>query len=261
MGKTIYGYCENKGKHPTYSKEKIDSMIAEKAELSHNHDDRYYTETEVNNLLASYTPEEINKRLANLGLGGQCKLITGDLNTACGTATGFYRGLNLTNRPSTTAPEQWLYIIHLVHNEGYQKQIAFNYFANMSWERTKVEGVWSEWTTIVKSGSFAVITGSVTLAANSNINLYPFEQTIWTVNYPSGFTKDNCVCIAFGGNRTTSKGYSYGYITNKEDSGVAVAAGVIPRTATLNSDAISCMAFNPSSNAVSLNYKIVLMKE
>lgn len=66
----VYAICENMCLEETYTKNKIDNELANKANSnhthswdnitgkpstfppsSHNHDDRYYTETEVNNLL------------------------------------------------------------------------------------------------------------------------------------------------------------------------------------------------------------------
>lgn len=148
-----------------YTKENVEAKLSEKSNTSHSHDERYYTETEVNNKLASY------------------KL----------------------------------------------------------------------------KGDFAVITGSVTLAANEDISNNVAKQTTWNVDYPSGFSKDNCVCIAFGGNKATNKGYGYGHLI-ESDLALATATGVFPRAVVLNSDNIYCTALNPAGNANTFNYKIVLMK-
>lgn len=81
------------------------------------------------------------------GLGSQCKAVNGDLNTACGNETGFYRGAGLTNKP--TGSGEWIYIIHLVHDETYKKQIAFDFFSNAVWIRTQTNGNWGDWQTII----------------------------------------------------------------------------------------------------------------
>ncbi len=81
------------------------------------------------------------------GLGGQCENITGDLNTACGNQTGFYMGNGLENKPEGSSP--WIYVIHLVHNELFKKQIAFHFSANNIWVRTMINGTWSDWQAII----------------------------------------------------------------------------------------------------------------
>lgn len=81
------------------------------------------------------------------GLGSQCKNVGGDLNTACGNKTGFYRGMGLTNKPNNSG--EWIYIIHLVHDGTYKKQIAFDFFSNAVWIRTQTNGNWGEWQTII----------------------------------------------------------------------------------------------------------------
>ena len=60
------------------------------------------------------------------GIGGACKIISGDLNTACGNATGFYMGPNLTNCPSGVTVGYWWFIIHIVHDKNIAKQIALS---------------------------------------------------------------------------------------------------------------------------------------
>ena len=40
----------------TYTKTETDTLLQNKADASHTHDDRYYTETEVNNLLSAKAP-------------------------------------------------------------------------------------------------------------------------------------------------------------------------------------------------------------
>lgn len=75
------------------------------------------------------------------GLGTQCKYVTGDWNTACGNGTGFYMGKDLSNAPTTG----WIYVIHLVHNELFAKQIATTFTSTDMWIRWKANGNWSEW--------------------------------------------------------------------------------------------------------------------
>lgn len=76
------------------------------------------------------------------GLGTQCKPKTGDWNDTCGNSSGFYMGHDLSNAPTT----DWIYVIHLVHNELFAKQIALAFFSADMWIRQKNSGEWSEWT-------------------------------------------------------------------------------------------------------------------
>lgn len=104
-------------------------------------------ETEIENLDNGLDNRISTKAIAEFkkfGLGGTCKLVSGaDLNTCCGQATGFYMGENLTNSPNTG----WWFIIHLVHNELYIKQIAFSFSDHQIRIRNKQNGTWTEWVT------------------------------------------------------------------------------------------------------------------
>lgn len=119
---------------------------------------------------------DTNVYLANLdcGVGKICKIISNqDLNTACGNATGFYMGSGMSHAPSF----EWHYIIHIVHNELYKKQIAFNFFNHEIYERSLTDGVWTDWKIITSNATLcpyvlydngAGTTGSTTLSGNVN---------------------------------------------------------------------------------------------
>lgn len=81
----------------------------------------------------------------NYGLGGQCQRINGDLDTCCGTKTGFYMGADLTHAPISTGTFTWFYVIHIVHNELFMRQLAFHFNNNIIYSRTKINGTWSNW--------------------------------------------------------------------------------------------------------------------
>ena len=53
----------------------------------------------------------------------------------------FYMGNNSSNAPNAG----WVYVIHLVHNELYAKQIALYFLNTDIWIRQKHNGEWSEW--------------------------------------------------------------------------------------------------------------------
>lgn len=93
--------------------------------------------------------ENITKNtLTEFGIGGNCRYYEGDLNNLYGT--GFFMGWNLQNKPpiENNAPDQWVYILNMSHNENYQKQLAFDFFSNRFFIRTQVGGIWDNWVQI-----------------------------------------------------------------------------------------------------------------
>ena len=110
---------------------------------------------------------------------------------------------------------------------------------------------------VAYADDFAVIRSSVTLNGSSNPG-NSYAQTIWNIDYPEGFNKDNCVVLAFGG-KFEGEGFTYGYVENASAS-VAAVGGSISRTLTLNSDNIQAQAWNISGTEKVFRYRIVLMK-
>lgn len=105
--------------------------------------------------------------------------------------------------------------------------------------------------------NIAVLTGKVNLKPSSNAGT-TYAQTVWNINYPSGFNKDNCVVISYGG-KFSGEGFSYGYVENASSS-VAAVGGSVSRAVTLNSSNIQAQAWNISQLEKEFSYKIVLMK-
>lgn len=85
---------------------------------------------------------KIDTKFFAVGIGGQCKSRSGDWNTACGTVSGFYMGQALANAPDSS---NWYFVIHLVHNASWMKQIAFNFTTNTIRVRSKRDGIWTAW--------------------------------------------------------------------------------------------------------------------
>lgn len=91
------------------------------------------------------------KNILNMftGVGSICASVTGSWNTACGDATGFYMGQNLSNSPSGTTASGWWWVLHIVHNSNYQRQIAFSFVENSGiYTRIKNNGTWNNWTQV-----------------------------------------------------------------------------------------------------------------
>lgn len=158
MGSKIFGFCENKGKHEVYTKEQTDNLLAGKAASVHTHDDRYYTETEVNAKLADY------------------KL----------------------------------------------------------------------------KGDIATFAGEITINGSTSSSI--------TINYPSGFTKDNSVLLSCGlvlkgdGN---AKGYNYyGLFADTSDT----LNNAYRRRINFTNDNIKLWVENPGTSILTLTYKIAVMK-
>ena len=81
-----------------------------------------------------------------LGYGQMANQVTGDWNTACGTASGIYMGNRLTHSPNGFTVDGWWWVIHLVHNNKYQRQIAFSFLTNSEiFTRIQNNGVWGNW--------------------------------------------------------------------------------------------------------------------
>ena len=71
---------------------------------------------------------------------------TTDWNTACGTRSGFYMGSDMSNSPSGATVANWWWVIHLAHNENYQRQIAFSFLNNENvYTRIMNNGTWNDW--------------------------------------------------------------------------------------------------------------------
>lgn len=75
------------------------------------------------------------------GYGELCNNV-GDANwnNVCGEKSGFYMGSG-SNGPTGG----WVYLLHLAHNNLYQKQIAFDFFSNSVYTRRMDQGTWQNW--------------------------------------------------------------------------------------------------------------------
>lgn len=115
----------------------------------------------------------------------------------------------------------------------------------------------------VTKDRYATITGSMTLDANTQSNLESDiqQQTLKKIDFPTGFNKDNCVCIALGMRIDTNKNYSYG--TSSSISNQAVS-GSFPRHVVLgaadDNTKISLQVWQSATSKKTVYYKIVLMR-
>lgn len=85
-----------------------------------------------------------------VGIGGVCKSApTNNWNTACGSVSGLYMGSNMSNSPSGDTVSNWWIVLHMVHNDNYQRQVAFSFLNNNGiYTRLKNNGTWNSWTQV-----------------------------------------------------------------------------------------------------------------
>ena len=107
-------------------------------------------------------------------------------------------------------------------------------------------------------GNICVLVGNKTLSANSDSSGLPYAQTTWNIEYPTGFSKNNCIVLAFQGSLETNLrvgAYGTGPVTSTN----AVRA-TLPRTVALWDDLINLDCWNPAYSEKTYHYKLVLMK-
>ena len=103
----------------------------------------------------------------------------------------------------------------------------------------------------IKDDKFVQLAGNVTVTANNNKDI--------VLNYPTGFNKENSVIVSqalqlVGG----STGYNY---NNSYSDSMDAYYGNFRRIINLRDNDIFMKVYNPmTSESITLNYKIVLMK-
>lgn len=85
-----------------------------------------------------------------VGIGGLCRSAsTSDWNTACGSINGIYMGADMSNSPSGDTVANWWIVLHMAHNDLYQRQVAFSFLNNNGiYTRLKNNGTWNNWTQV-----------------------------------------------------------------------------------------------------------------
>lgn len=133
--------------------------------------------------------DNILTRIAGYGQGAN--QVTGDWDTACGTASGFYMGDSLTHSPTGATVGGWWWVIHLVHNNLYQRQIAFSFLNNAQmFTRIMNNGTWNNWTLInqamVTTDASEVATGRKIDDQDEYVKRYSFDS----INSAGTYTAD-----------------------------------------------------------------------
>lgn len=85
------------------------------------------------------------------GIGGIARLAeTSDWNTACTTLSGVYMGQNMSHAPGNSS--NWFFVLHMAHNNLYQRQLAFDFFGLSIYTRRMDNGTWGDWALLDQSG-------------------------------------------------------------------------------------------------------------
>lgn len=133
--------------------------------------------------------ENILTRIA--GYGETANLVTGDWDTACGDASGIYMGENLTNSPTGSTVGGWWWVLHLVHNDKYQRQIAYSLLDNNEiYTRIMNNGTWNNWT-LLNGNSYSTSETTV----GKWIDGSPVYRKVFTLN---SFANDGTISINHG---------------------------------------------------------------
>ena len=114
-----------------------------------------------------------------------------------------------------------------------------------------------------EQNNIAIITGTMTLEANSQEGFAAGskKQTLKQINFPTGYNKDNCVCIAFGIKRFEEKNYCYGAGGSVSiQSVIGSYERAIVLGATEDSAKININVWQGMTSETTIYYKIVLMK-
>lgn len=101
----------------------------------------------------------------------------------------------------------------------------------------------------ISSKNIAVLTGNITIEPEMG-------KVVAELDYPEGFTKDNCVLISFGSRYHTNYGYAFGY-HSKDSAGFLF--GTNDRDVFLE-DKIKVWYYNIADSEKTFYYKIVLLK-
>ena len=110
---------------------------------------------------------------------------------------------------------------------------------------------------MIYGDDFVTIKGNV-LLAGADEPLKSFRQTIFKIDYPEGFNKDNTVALAFDVN-STSVVTTYNFGFTPPSLSVIATQGTFPRTIGFGDEQITCMVYN-SVTERTIKYRIVLMK-
>lgn len=163
--------------------------------------------------------ENILNRIAGYGQGAN--QVTGDWNTACGSASGFYMGNGLDNSPTGSTVDGWWWVIHLVHNAQYQRQLAFSFLDNREmYTRIQNNGTWNSWTSL-GSNEWKLIASKTGTASVSLPDT--FDELMCVVFASSNANVGVTINIPRNALTSSTRGFNGGYY---QGSGVNASARI-----------------------------------
>ena len=122
-----------------------------------------------------------------LGYGQEANAVSGDWNTACGTASGIYMGNNLDNSPTGATVDGWWWVIHIVHNATYQRQIAFSFLNNAEmYTRIQNNGTWNSWTQVGSNRATTLFSNDNGTQGDINLSDDPSNYSTLEIIYNDG---------------------------------------------------------------------------
>ena len=99
------------------------------------------------------------------------------------------------------------------------------------------------------SGYFQELKGNITIGANTNCNTL--------LNYPAGFTKENCYIVAVGIQVNENKGYNW---KGTFSDSASLLMNVYKKYINTEASGIRVVIENANTSQKTFNYKILLMK-
>lgn len=111
--------------------------------------------------------------------------------------------------------------------------------------------------------NIAVITGSMEIDGKTSGTDFNIKST--QIDFPSGFTRDNCVVVAFGSKSATTLGYSYENLNSDDSKNFVMLYSAGPKAIVLGganaaSNKIIVYGSNYYETKITFYYKIVLLK-
>ena len=162
---------------------------------------------------------------------------TTDWNTACGTRSGFYMGSDMSNSPSGATVANWWWVIHLAHNENYQRQIAFSFLNNENvYTRIMNNGTWNSWTLLNGTSAKTTDANGWTKIEHATYIEY-FKKGEWT-------------------NSFVASGWARQFLTPLPSGMSSLGTNILTSSVTPTDAAINCsIGASPSDGGISVQWQ------
>ena len=174
------------------------------------------------------------------GFGELCMSApTSDWNTACGTRSGFYMGSDMSNSPNGSTVAGWWWVIHLAHNNLYQRQIAYSFLNNSQiFTRIMNNGTWNSWECVGGQTKIATATfnndqtrlsGGVLKFENLNSTSDKLTLARGGVRIGAGISKVKVSANVFFQWTSADQSYVYMAIRKNKNNPTNVSIAIVPQ--------------------------------